>query len=111
VLDILETSDELRKKLKENSAYFREKMTNLGFNLVPGNHPIIPVMLEDAKLAQEFAKRMLLHNVFVIGFCFPVVPKGKARIRTQMSAAHSKNDLDQAIMAFKNVGEELGILN
>lgn len=111
VLDILETSDELRKKLKENSAYFREKMTNLGFKLVPGNHPIIPVMLEDAKLAQEFAKRMLHHNVFVIGFCFPVVPKGKARIRTQMSAAHSKKDLDQVIMAFKNIGEELGILN
>lgn len=111
VIDLLETSGELRKKLKENSQYFREQMTALGFELVPGHHPIIPVMLGDAKLAKEFADRMLQHHVFVIGFSYPVVPQGKARIRTQMSASHSKKDLDQAIQAFKSVGMDLGVIS
>ena len=107
VLDLVDSSGEAREKLKENSRYFREKMTELGFNLVPGDHPIIPVMLGDAVLAQKFAARMLEHGVYVIGFCYPVVPKGKARIRTQMSAAHSKKELDTAIEAFAAVGREL----
>jgi glycine C-acetyltransferase len=110
VIDLLENSGDLRKKLRENSKYFREKMTQLGFNLIPGNHPIIPVMLGDAKLAKEFADRMLKHGVFVIGFSFPVVPQGKARIRTQMSAAHTKEDLDKAVAAFEAVGRELGVI-
>lgn len=111
VLDLLESSDELRKRLRENSQYFREKMTALGFNLVPGSHPIIPVMLGDAKLAQTFAQEMLTHNIYVIGFSFPVVPQGKARIRTQMSAAHSKEDLDLAIDAFEKIGKKLGVIH
>lgn len=110
VLDLIEENNDLRKKLQENSQYFRSKMGALGFNLVPGNHPIIPVMLGDAKLAQEFAARMLEHGVYVIGFCYPVVPQGKARIRTQMSAAHSTQDIDQAINAFTRVGKELNII-
>lgn len=110
VLDLLESSDELRKRLRENSHYFRQKMEALGFNLIPGNHPIIPVMLGDAKLAQNFAQEMLAHNVYVIGFSYPVVPQGKARIRTQMSAAHSKEDLDKAIHAFEMVGKKFGII-
>jgi glycine C-acetyltransferase len=110
VLDLIEKNNELREKLKENSRYFREKMTALGFQLVPGIHPIIPVMLGDAKLAQTFASKMLEHGIYVIGFCYPVVPEGKARIRTQMSAAHSKEDLDQCIEAFTCVGKELKVI-
>lgn len=110
VIDLLESSDELRSNLEKNSQYFREKMTKLGFDLVPGKHPIIPVMLGDAKVAQEFAARMLDHDVFVIGFSFPVVPRGKARIRTQMSAAHTQKDLDRAVAAFEAVGKDLGII-
>ena len=110
-LNLLESSDMLRKKLHENSLYFRQKMSNLGFKLVPGNHPIIPVMLGDAKLAQEFAKKMLEHNVYVVGFFYPVVPQGQARIRTQLSAAHSREDIDQAIEAFSIVGKELKVIN
>lgn len=110
VLDILEAGDELRQRLRENSHRFREKMTTLGFKLVPGDHPIIPVMLGDAKLAQEFAKRMLSHGVYVIGFSYPVVPKDQARIRTQMSAAHSPDDVDKAVEAFAAVGRELGVI-
>lgn len=109
-IDLLEKSDELREKLKENSHYFREKMTLLGYNLAPGEHPIIPVMLGDAVLAQKVAARMLELGVYVIGFCYPVVPQGKARIRTQMSAAHSKEDLDKAIQAFEKVGKEFKIV-
>lgn len=111
VLDMLEGSDQLRKQLKENSRYFREKMTKLGFNLLPGEHPIVPVMLGDAKLAQDFAAKMLDHGVYVIGFCYPVVPQGKARIRTQMSAAHTKEDLDKAVAAFEAVGRELKVIS
>ena len=109
-IDLLEKNDELREKLKENSRYFREKMTQLGYHLLPGEHPIIPVMLGDAVLAQKVAARMLDHGVYVIGFCYPVVPQGKARIRTQMSAAHSKKDLDIAIEAFEKVGKEFKII-
>ncbi len=110
VFEMLSSSSDLRETLKKNSAYFREKMEALGFTLVPGEHPIIPVMLGDAKLAQEFAARMLDHGVFVIGFCYPVVPKEQARIRTQMSAAHTIDDLDKAINAFKIVGKELNVI-
>lgn len=110
VIDLLEENDALREKLKSNSDYFRSKMSALGFNLVPGHHPIIPVMLGDAKLAQDFAARMLDHGVYVIGFCYPVVPQGKARIRVQMSAAHSREDLDKAIQAFTLVGKELKVI-
>lgn len=110
VLKVLTESNILREKLQENSRYFREKMTALGFNLIPGNHPIVPVMLGDAKLAQEFAAEMLHHGIYVIGFCYPVVPQGKARIRTQMSAGHSKADLDQAINAFAEVGKKLKVI-
>lgn len=111
VLDILEHKSELRQKLKENSLYFREKMSALGFNLVPGNHAIIPVLLGDAKLAQDFAALMLENGIYVIGFFYPVVPMGKARIRTQMSAGHTREDLDKAIAAFEKVGRQLGVIN
>ncbi|MCB1180771.1 MAG: glycine C-acetyltransferase [Chlamydiia bacterium] len=111
VFKILEdVGDNLRKKLFNNANYFRAKMTDLGFELIGKNHPIIPVMLHDAPLTQEFAKLMLREGVYVIGFFYPVVPKGAARIRTQMSAAHSKEDLDRAIAAFEKVGRQLGIL-
>jgi len=107
VLEMLQQSDQLRDRLLENSAYFRKKMTDLGFTLVPGEHPIIPVMLGDAKLAQEFAARMLNHGVYVIGFSYPVVPQGMARIRTQMSAGHTRQELDKALEAFAAVKKEL----
>lgn len=110
VLDLLETQSSLRDKLKANSLYFRQKMGDLGFQLIPGHHPIIPVMLGDARLAQTMAAKLLEHGVYVVGFCYPVVPEGKARIRTQMSAAHSVEDLDRAIAAFKLVGKELNII-
>jgi glycine C-acetyltransferase len=110
VLDLLEGSHDLMRKLHENSAYFRKKMTDLGFTLIPGEHPIIPVMLNDANLAKTFADKMLAHKVYVIGFSYPVVPHGAARIRTQMSAAHTKEHLDQAIDAFATVGRELGVI-
>lgn len=109
-LDLITNSTELREHLEKNSHYFRQKMTSLGFNLVPGQHPIIPVMLGDAKLAQEVAAAMLQEGVYVIGFSFPVVPQGKARIRTQMSAAHSRADLDHALAAFEKVGKKLDLI-
>lgn len=111
ILDMIETSDNLRRQLKDNSRYFREKMAALGFDLLPGEHPIIPVMLGDAKLAQDFAAKMLEHGVYVVGFFYPVVPQGKARIRTQMSAAHTRADLDRAIAAFQAVGKELKVIS
>ncbi|AOE48809.1 glycine C-acetyltransferase [Kangiella sediminilitoris] len=110
VLDMLENGGELRQKLRHNSEYFRKKMTALGFELVPGEHPIIPVMLGDASLASKFADMMLQEGIYVIGFSFPVVPKGKARIRTQMSAAHDIEHIDRAIAAFEKVGKELGVI-
>ena len=102
-LELLTTSDELRRRLKENTAYFREKMAEAGFNIVPGEHPIVPVMLGDAKLAQQYSKELLKYGIYAIGFFYPVVPQGKARIRTQISAAHTREQLDQAIEAFIQV--------
>ena len=111
VLDLLENDASLRDKLWENTAYFRDKMTKLGFELKPGEHPIIPVMLGDARLATTMADRLLDRGIYVIGFAFPVVPKGQARIRTQMSAGLTRDHLDQAVGAFAEVGRELGLLN
>ena len=111
VLDLLESSSDLRDKVHENSRYFRQKMQELGFELVPGDHPIIPVMLGDASLAVRFADAMLEEGVYVIGFSYPVVPHGQARIRTQMSAALSKENLDKAVDAFAKVGAKLGVIN
>jgi glycine C-acetyltransferase len=110
VLDLLTESTELRDRLEENTKYFRAKMTEAGFDITPGEHPIVPVMLYDAKLSQEFAARMLDKGIYVVGFYFPVVPKDKARIRVQMSAAHTRAHLDKAIAAFTAVGHELGVL-
>jgi glycine C-acetyltransferase len=110
VIELLETQQDLLKKLKRNSAYFREGMTKLGFKLIPGEHPIIPVMLGDASVAAKMAARMLEEGIYVVGFSFPVVPKGLARIRTQMSAAHEIEHLDRALNAFERVGLELNIL-
>ncbi len=109
-LQLIENGEELRKSLKRNAQYFREKMTQAGFELVPGEHAIIPVMLGDAVLAQQFAAKMLDEGVFVTAFAFPVVPKEKARIRTQMSATHTLQDLDLAVAAFTKVGQGLGVL-
>ena len=111
VFDLLESSNDLREKLKTNSEYFRKEMTKLGFDLVPGEHAIIPVMLGDAKLASDMADRLLDEGIYVVGFSFPVVPKGAARIRTQMSAGHNKAHLDKAIAAFAKVGKALGVIN
>jgi glycine C-acetyltransferase len=110
VLDMLEQGDDLRIKLKENSRYFRIVMTGLGFDLVPGDHPIIPVMLGDAVLAGKMAEGMLRQGIYVVGFSYPVVPQGAARIRTQMSSAHEKDHLDRAIAAFAKVGRELEVI-
>lgn len=110
VLDLVQAGGDLRKKLQENSRYFRKKMGALGFTLIDGDHPIIAVMLKEAQLAQEFAARMLEHGIYVIGFSFPVVPKDAARIRTQMSAAHSFEQIDQAVAAFAAVGKELKVI-
>ncbi len=110
VLDLLESGNELRAKLNENAKYFREKMSTLGFELLPGEHPIIPVMLGNAALAKEFADQMLAEGIYVVGFSFPVVPKGQARIRTQMSAAHDFSHIDKAVAAFEKVGKNLGVI-
>ena len=110
VLDMLSETTDLRDKLEENTHYFRQKMTEAGFDIKPGVHPIVPVMLYDAKLAQEFAAKMLDEGIYVIGFYYPVVPQGKARIRVQISAAHEPEHLDKAIAAFTKVGKELGVL-
>jgi glycine C-acetyltransferase len=110
VLDLIEGSADLRARLRENARFFRGELTRLGFDLLPGEHPIIPVMLREAPLAQEFARRILDEGVYVIGFFFPVVPRGTARIRTQMSAAHTLEDLALAVKAFEKVGRELGVI-
>ncbi len=110
VLDILSNSTDLRDKLEENTKYFRNEMTHAGFNIVPGDHPIVPVMLHEATLAQEFASKLLEEGIYVIGFFYPVVPKGKARIRVQLSAAHTKQQLDKAIKAFVKVGKMLNVI-
>jgi glycine C-acetyltransferase len=111
VLDLLESSGELRERLQVNARYFREQMQGLGFDLIPGEHPIIPVMLGDAPLAVDLAERMQAQGVYVVAFAFPVVPHGKARIRTQMSAAHSRQQLDQVIQAFGRAGRDLAIIH
>ena len=110
VFDMVERGDALRAKLYDNAARFRSSMTKLGFTLAGADHPIIPVMLGDAALAQDMAAKMLARGIYVIGFSFPVVPKGQARIRTQMSAAHSSADIDRAVEAFGEVGKELGVI-
>lgn len=109
VIDMLTESTALRDKVHENTRYFRQELGKLGFDVPESTHPIVPVMLYDAKVAQEFARRMLEKGVYVVGFCYPVVPMGKARIRTQVSAGHSKEDLDFAVRCFKEVKEEMGI--
>ena len=110
VLDLLESGAELRRRLWDNTRLFRERMTRLGFDLKPGAHPIIPVMLGDARLATQMADRLLQEGVYVIGFSYPVVPHGEARIRTQMSAGHSTEHLERALAAFEKVGRELGVI-
>jgi glycine C-acetyltransferase len=110
VLDMLSESSDLLDKLKSNTEYFREEMVRAGFDITPGTHPIVPVMLYDAKLAQEFAAKMLEEGIYVIGFYFPVVPREKARIRVQISAAHTQDHLDKAITAFIKVGKELKVI-
>jgi len=108
-IDLLEASTELRDRVHANANYFRKEMEKLGFDLLPGEHPIVPIMLYDAKVAQEFANRMLEKGVYVTGFSYPVVPMGKARVRTQISAGHTKEDLDFAVKCFGEVKKEMGI--
>ena len=110
VLDMLSETTELRDKLEYNTKYFREKISEAGFDITPGEHPIVPIMLYDANVAQEMATKMLEEGVYVVGFYFPVVPKGKARIRVQLSAAHEQHHLDKAIAAFTKVGKEMGVI-
>ncbi|MEQ9008151.1 MAG: glycine C-acetyltransferase [Ekhidna sp.] len=110
VIDMLSETTELRDKLEDNTKYFREKMTQAGFDIKPGEHPIVPIMLYDAKLSQEMAAKLLEKGIYVIGFYFPVVPKGEARIRVQISAVHDRVHLDKAIKAFTEVGKELGVI-
>jgi glycine C-acetyltransferase len=110
VLDLLQGSDAPREKLRRNAEHFRREMTKLGFKLAGAGHPIIPVMLGDASLAQSMANKLLAEGIYVIGFSFPVVPKGQARIRTQMSAAHEPEHIDRAVAAFAKVGRELGVI-
>lgn len=110
VIDMLSETTELRDKLEANTKYFREKMTAAGFDIKPGFHPIVPIMLYDAVLSQKFAARLLEEGIYVIGFYFPVVPKDQARIRVQLSAVHDQGHLDKAITAFTKVGKELGVL-
>ena len=108
-IDLLEESTALRDRVHENVRYFRAEMEKLGFDLLPGEHPIVPVMLYDPRIAAEFARRMLDKGVYVVGFCYPVVPKGKDRIRTQISAGHTKEDLDFAVKCFGEVKKEMGL--
>lgn len=108
-IDLLESSTELRDRVHANANYFRKEMEKLGFDLLPGEHPIVPIMLYDAKVAQEFANRMLDKGVYVTGFSYPVVPMGKARVRTQISAGHTKEDLDFAVKCFGEVKQEMGL--
>jgi glycine C-acetyltransferase len=111
VLELLEDGGELRRRLWDNTAYFRAGLTDLGFDLLPGEHPIIPVMLGEAKLAAEMAEHLLAEGVYVVGFSFPVVPQGRARIRTQMSAGLTRAHLDRALAAFGTVGRALGVIS
>jgi glycine C-acetyltransferase len=110
VMEIISETTHLRDKVMNNAAYFREKMLAAGFDIKPGIHPIVPVMLYDAKLSQQFADRLLKEGIYVIGFFYPVVPQGQARIRVQLSAAHEQAHLDKAIAAFTKVGKDLGVI-
>jgi glycine C-acetyltransferase len=110
VFEMLSSSTVLRDKVNDNALYFRKRMTDAGFDIRPGTHPIAPVMLYDAKIAQQFAKELLAEGIYVIGFFYPVVPQGQARIRTQMSAAHTHEHIDQAVAAFIKIGKKLGVL-
>ena len=110
IFNVLSTTTQLRDTLEENTQYFRSKMETLGFDIKSGTHPIVPIMLYDAVLAQTFAKELLEENIYVVGFFFPVVPKGLARIRVQISAAHTKEDLDKAIAGFEKIGKKLGVI-
>jgi glycine C-acetyltransferase len=110
VLDMLSETTELRDRLEDNTRYFREQMTRAGFDITPGEHPIVPIMLYEAQLAQAFAAKLLDKGIYVIGFFYPVVPQGKARIRVQLSAAHTREHLEKAVRAFTEVGKELGVL-
>jgi glycine C-acetyltransferase len=110
VFEMLSSSSDLRDRVNDNALYFRRRMTEAGFEIRPGTHPIAPVMLHDAKLAQAFAQELLAEGIYVIGFFYPVVPQGQARIRTQMSAAHTHAQIDQAVAAFVKVGKNLGVL-
>ncbi|HOT40064.1 MAG TPA: aminotransferase class I/II-fold pyridoxal phosphate-dependent enzyme, partial [Candidatus Syntrophosphaera thermopropionivorans] len=110
VIDMLSSSSQLRDRLWDNAKYFREEMTKAGFDIVEGNTAIVPVMLYDEPLAMKMADMLLDEGIYVIGFVYPVVPKGKARIRVQLSAAHNREDLDKAITAFKKVGKELNLI-
>ena len=109
IVDLLEGSTALRDKVHENARYFRAEMEKLGFELLPGEHPIVPVMLYDPKVAHEFSRRMLEKGVYVVAFCYPVVPKGKDRIRTQLSAGHTKEDIDFVVKCFGEVKQEMGL--
>jgi glycine C-acetyltransferase len=104
-------STSLRDKLEANTQFFRREMTAAGFDILPGEHPIVPVMLYDAKLSQDFANKLLEEGIYVIGFFFPVVPKGQARIRVQLSAAHERGHLEKAVAAFTKVGKELAVIS
>jgi glycine C-acetyltransferase len=110
VLDMLTETTQLRDRLESNTKYFREKMTAAGFDIKPGEHPIVPIMLYEAPLSQQFAEKLLAKGIYVIGFYYPVVAKGQARIRVQLSAAHTREHLDKAIAAFTEVGKELGVI-
>ena len=110
MLDLLTSSTALRDKLERNATYFRKEMTAAGFDIIPGVHPIVPIMLYDAKLSQVFANKLLEEGIYVIGFYYPVVPKEKARIRVQISAGHEMEHLEKAVAAFTKVGKELGVI-
>ncbi len=110
VIDLLSETTELRDRLEDHTQYFRQQMAAAGFDIKPGTHPIVPVMLYDAPLAQQMAEKLLARGIYVIGFFYPVVPKGEARIRVQLSAAHTREQLDRAIAAFTEVGQELGVI-
>ena len=110
-LELLEQGDSLRQQLSENTRYFRQRMGDAGFDVIEGEHPIVPIMIGDAKLAQSVTSEMMKQGVYVTAFSFPVVPQGMARVRTQMSAAHSRDQLDHAIDGFISVGKKLGLLS
>ena len=110
VLDLLQERPDLRDRLMENTRYFRDQMTAAGFDIKPGEHPIVPIMLYEARVAQEMARDLLEAGIYVIGFSYPVVPEGQARIRVQISAAHSHEQLDQGIAAFAQVGRQYGVI-